>query len=356
MLKKFCIVLCLVFNNYLFCFADVIYLKNGSTVEGILIENGDETAVVKLNIGQVVFKNEEIKKVVSWEKKKNRLLEKNWLLDKEEYQAEAERKSEEDAETTIDIAEEKNKLEEDIKKEEESVKYIVEPAVKVPVQKNNFSSKKFDYKKLLGEVTLMELKKNHNQKYYLYLPERYTPDKKWPLFIGIHGASGNGRDSISIWKDYADKEGFILVCPNFSKGYEGLRYAADERLVSIIKEVERKISIDRQKILLAGFSCGAEFVNRFALKQPDYVNSAAIISAGSYAPVQYSMRMAHVKFLVSAGAGDGEKLQRAEEFVNNLKENNYQVKFKIFVNVDNELHSGAKEIVVSSFKKMKEEK
>lgn len=355
MLKKFCIVLGLIFNSCLFCFADVIYLKNGSTVEGILLENGDETAVVKLNIGQVVFKNEEIKKVVSWEEKKNRRLEKSWLRDKGGYQEELEKKSAE--ENSGNPAEkEEAKSEENFKKAEENMKYIVEPAVNIPVRKSNFSSKKFNYKELLGEATLMELKKNHNQKYYLYLPERYAPDKKWPLFIGIHGSGGNGRDSISIWKDYADKEGFILVCPNFSKGYEGLRYAADERLVSIIKEVERKISIDREKILLAGFSCGAEFVNRFALKQPDYVNSAAIISAGSYAPVQYSMRLAHVKFLISTGAGDGEKLQRAEEFVNKLKENNYQVKFKIFINVDNEIHSGAKEVVVNSFRKMKEEK
>ncbi|HEX5809145.1 MAG TPA: hypothetical protein VFY25_10805, partial [Anaerolineales bacterium] len=50
--------------------------------------------------------------------------------------------------------------------------------------------------------------------YYLYVPENYSADREWPLFVGIHGAGGNGLQCWQLWQAYADREGFILLCPS----------------------------------------------------------------------------------------------------------------------------------------------
>ena len=49
--------------------------------------------------------------------------------------------------------------------------------------------------------------------YYLYVPKAYEPSRPWPLFIGIHGSGGTGLDCWNLWQPYAEREGFILLCP-----------------------------------------------------------------------------------------------------------------------------------------------
>ena len=40
--------------------------------------------------------------------------------------------------------------------------------------------------------------------YYLYLPEDYSPDRRWPVFVGVHGSGGSGRDCWNDWQPYAE--------------------------------------------------------------------------------------------------------------------------------------------------------
>jgi len=47
----------------------------------------------------------------------------------------------------------------------------------------------------------------------LYVPEYYTPDRKWPLVMALHGGSGNGRAFLWSWLRDARSRGAILVAP-----------------------------------------------------------------------------------------------------------------------------------------------
>ena len=49
--------------------------------------------------------------------------------------------------------------------------------------------------------------------YSLYVPEYYTPDRRWPLVMALHGGSGNGRDFLWSWLRDARSHGAILVAP-----------------------------------------------------------------------------------------------------------------------------------------------
>src|SRR5262249_36526873 len=35
--------------------------------------------------------------------------------------------------------------------------------------------------------------------YSMYVPEYYTPDRRWPLVMALHGGSGNGRNFVWSW-------------------------------------------------------------------------------------------------------------------------------------------------------------
>ena len=78
--------------------------------------------------------------------------------------------------------------------------------------------------------------------YYLYAPENYSADREWPLFIGIHGSGGSGLDCWNLWQSYADKEGFILLCPSIPGDQSGFYQDVGETTVwSAIGEAKKII-------------------------------------------------------------------------------------------------------------------
>ena len=52
--------------------------------------------------------------------------------------------------------------------------------------------------------------------YYLYTPAGYSSSQKWPVFVGIHQEGGSGLDCWNTWQPFADKAGFVLVCPSLA--------------------------------------------------------------------------------------------------------------------------------------------
>ncbi len=60
--------------------------------------------------------------------------------------------------------------------------------------------KDVDYKELAGKTTLRKAKGEEDESYYIYLPKDYSPSTKWPLFVGVHAYSFDGRQAISFWK------------------------------------------------------------------------------------------------------------------------------------------------------------
>ena len=70
------------------------------------------------------------------------------------------------------------------------------------------------------------------QTYYLHIPQGYTSDRKWPLFVFIHGESSSGLGTFNMWRPYADQEGFILLAPNFTGEDDRFLNAEDRTLLT----------------------------------------------------------------------------------------------------------------------------
>ncbi len=213
------------------------------------------------------------------------------------------------------------------------------------------------------------------QKYILQLPIHYNPENKYPLFIAIHWLNGTARQQINEWRFLANKNKYILLCPQFNlsrfnssllaaiplkkfgfdtpqlaagrfiEGYQQLRRNEAAKLVEIISEVEKEFSINREKNFLVGFSGGAQFTHRFVYRYP-FVKAVCILATREYDPPLSSLAVKKVKYFVGVGEDD-ERYKKMVEFYNLLKRKDYDVTFESFPLVGHNLHSGIKDGVMN---------
>jgi phospholipase/carboxylesterase len=95
----------------------------------------------------------------------------------------------------------------------------------------------------------------------LYVPEYYTPERRWPLVMALHGGSGNGRAFLWSWLRDARSRGAILVAPTATGATWALM--GEDRdtpnLGRILDEVRKHCNVDPDRLLLTGLSDGGTF-------------------------------------------------------------------------------------------------
>jgi len=172
--------------------------------------------------------------------------------------------------------------------------------------------------------------------YYLYTPQAYTPDQQWPVFVGIHPEEGSGLDCWNTWQSFADREGFVLVCPSLAEeGGSWHRQSGMEALAKVLNQVARDVSI-QDKFFFAGFSAGGQFVEAILIDFPQIVSGAAIMGAPYYYPPDGEA--SHAPILVMIGQSDDPvAVQSAELYVDQLRQDGYAVTAEYPVNVGHQL-------------------
>ncbi len=97
--------------------------------------------------------------------------------------------------------------------------------------------------------------------FHLYVPERYTPDRDWPLVVALHGGFGHGRDFLWTWLREARSRGLFLLAPTSRRTTWALEPPdVDEpALRSMVDFVAERWRIDPDRILLTGLSDGATY-------------------------------------------------------------------------------------------------
>lgn len=127
------------------------------------------------------------------------------------------------------------------------------------------------------------------QTYRIYLPCRWSSESK--ILVCVHGISRKYKQQIRLLKQYAAKNDTILIAPYFSNtdhhafqrhepGTDGLR--SDQVLDNIMADVCNRHGINTNKFGLFGFSAGAQFSHRYALRNPDKVIKLITCAAGWY--------------------------------------------------------------------------
>lgn len=145
--------------------------------------------------------------------------------------------------------------------------------------------------------------------YYLYVPSTVQAPATAPLIIMLHGSNRTGVTLVEKWKDYAKKEGIILVGPDATdlRGW-GAPQDGPDYLHDLVEELKTKHPINPRRVYLFGHSAGATFALHMSLMESEYF-AAAAIHAGALRPDDMQLlELAKRKIPISIQIGDSDEL------------------------------------------------
>ncbi len=121
----------------------------------------------------------------------------------------------------------------------------------------------------------------------VFIPDNYNKANAHPLIFMLHGYSGNYHqwNDITDLKKEANKDGFIIVCPD---GFYNSWYfdsPADSTIQfenfffnNLVPAIFKRYNIDRSNIFITGLSMGGHGAMYLFLKHPDFFKSAGSTS------------------------------------------------------------------------------
>ena len=121
----------------------------------------------------------------------------------------------------------------------------------------------FEKGKIIPSVVCLDDKE---QSYALYLPSNYDVSKKWPIIIGFSNAA-RGIDPVTLCSEAAEKFGFIAIGSNNTRN--GSTEVIMKAYHAIKKEMEKRFSIDPQRVYSIGLSGGSGVALQLAIIEPD---------------------------------------------------------------------------------------
>jgi dienelactone hydrolase len=99
--------------------------------------------------------------------------------------------------------------------------------------------------------------------YALYLPSGYTTSKKWPV-IFCFDAQSRGKLPLMLYKDLAEKYGYILIGSNNSRN--GMEWSTNkEQIAKMVNDAIGRLAINQQRLYTMGFSGGARVACQVAI-------------------------------------------------------------------------------------------
>jgi poly(3-hydroxybutyrate) depolymerase len=133
------------------------------------------------------------------------------------------------------------------------------------------------------------------QPYRLFIPESYDASKATPLLVALHGMGGDENslfDSYAngLLKREAERVGFIVVCPKGRDSASMYRGTAEQDVLDVMADVERKYRVDAARIYLMGHSMGAYGTWSIAMNHPNLFAALGPISGGGSAAGMVKIR------------------------------------------------------------------
>jgi predicted peptidase len=142
-------------------------------------------------------------------------------------------------------------------------------------------------------VTFLSDVDDTDQPYALYVPKHYTPEKKYPLVISLHGPLSNHRlnmrrvfgrgnrvtetdaEATRYWPVLKDVD-FVVASP-LARGTMGYKGVAEKDVYDVLADVKRRLSIDDNRVYLTGLSMGGGGALWLGLTRPDVWAAVAAV-------------------------------------------------------------------------------
>jgi predicted esterase len=131
---------------------------------------------------------------------------------------------------------------------------------------------------------------NPDGDFFLYIPTNAAARGPLQVLVTVHGMGGNGTSFCQSLINRAEQDGWILVSPtyHYRDNFNPATVRQDDtelipRLKQYIDDLPAKTGLPiKDKVLLYGFSRGAQIVHRFAEFYPDRTLAVALFAAGTY--------------------------------------------------------------------------
>ncbi len=197
-----------------------------------------------------------------------------------------------------------------------------------------------------NEALVKKAKEEATLQYQVCLPKNYNEDKNYPVFFNVHGdgMDGNIQDQMRNWPpDALLEQGYIVVYPQSSQTYctNGHGWMKDKELARkeikiCFDEVCEKYSIDKDQVILAGFSGGADAVIDFSMQQVFPVKGFI-----SLCPTKFIKSFTNEQMIAAKNKGmkgcilEGEKdlVVEVKELVDELNELGFKCRYIVNKNV-----------------------
>jgi phospholipase/carboxylesterase len=140
---------------------------------------------------------------------------------------------------------------------------------------------------------------------WLYVPPGRTAEQTGPLVVVLHGAGGEGRGAIQIFKELADRQNLLLLAPesegpswDLIVGELGPDLAmTDEALAWVFA----RFAVDPARVVVSGFSDGASYALSIGLANGALFTHVVAFSPGFATPAR---RQGAPRVFISHGLHD----------------------------------------------------
>lgn len=155
---------------------------------------------------------------------------------------------------------------------------------------------------------------NTDQPYRLFIPASYRGSPV-PLVVAMHGTGGNENTLFDDapyqhgpLKAAAEKYGMIVASP-LGRGVSEYRGIGENDIFHVLADVQRRYSIDEDRIYLTGHSMGGTGAAYLAMRHPDQFAAIAPLAA-AYSFPSIARNAATIPSLWIGGAADAEFYHR----------------------------------------------
>ena len=150
--------------------------------------------------------------------------------------------------------------------------------------------------------------------YRIFVPEGYTPDRSWPLIIGLHGASGSENtwldrrkrgETENLCKRLSQERGYVFVAPSGRGPFTGYREIGGQDVMDVLDRVLSIYNIDPERVYLTGHSMGGGGTWILGLRHAEkFAAIAPIAASGRWVRSRHVKPHADLPVLFSQGAKD----------------------------------------------------
>ena len=174
-------------------------------------------------------------------------------------------------------------------------------------------------------------------RYAIYIPKKFSADKPAPLIIALHFGGhvtpyyGLHFMQLLVQPALRGLNALIIApdCP--VNGWANS--ASESAVIELIEHIKEKYNIDREKVLLTGFSMGGMGTWYIAARHPDLFSAAIPISSST--DEDTLNRIKGIPFYVIHSTGDKVlPFKDVKGLVKKLKKRGYPVRLKVLWDVN----------------------